>query len=281
MLNSEKDFWNTIGHPVVKGSIESYLNASNFHHAQVFLGPKGVGKNTLALEIITKLLGQNPQTHPDFLHYDGESSEGVYGIRKFLTRTTYSPVASNYNLAVIDNTDELSVEELNVLLKTLEEPHASSIFFLICHSRKIPSTVFSRCVIHNFQRLDKVSLKKLCERFEIEAGDLEISSCGGSFGQLLASIHDNKYKSEILGFASKLISSEKESLSSRLVLIGEAAELETDDLKKIILASIFMIKNNLSTVPDLYRLLNRLLESLNRLNSNINKKLILQGILIP
>ena len=90
-------------------------------------------------------------THPDFLKLEldfnsNEKNIPIDKVRKLNTffQSTFS--VSKVKVAVINTIDDLSVNSLNLLLKTIEELSKSSYIFLISHNPvNILKTISSRC----------------------------------------------------------------------------------------------------------------------------------------
>ena len=65
-------------------------------------------------------------------------------------------------LIVLDNSEHLSVQSANLLLKSLEEPRAGNFFVLICSNpAMLPPTLISRCQVWFFDRLDNPTIEQV------------------------------------------------------------------------------------------------------------------------
>ena len=140
----------------------------------LFHGLEGIGKKTLASIFAINLLRFNLEnsdhltqydftnlnfsnskaynlfknrSHPDlfFLETDNQSSitiDKIRGLKYFLNSTCS---ISKYKVVIIDSIDYLSLNSLNMMLKSLEEPPENTYIFLISHnSSKIIETINSR-----------------------------------------------------------------------------------------------------------------------------------------
>ena len=175
---------------LVREQLKKILTASSIPHAFLFAGPKGTGKTSTA-RIVAKILncaenadGKIVQlappetdsnvraitqgTSPDVIEMDAASSRKIDDIRQLISELKFSPLVSTYKLYIIDEVHMLTKEAFNALLKSLEEPPASTIFILATtETDSLPSTIVSRCVVVNFVHADTedvvTMLKRICK----------------------------------------------------------------------------------------------------------------------
>ena len=136
-----------------------------YAHAYLFSGPRHLGKRTFVKMLSRAMLCHNftakgacgqcdscrswrGDEHPDLLRLKlaaDTSSIGVDEVRDFIAAIQQTPLTANCRAAVIENLDSMTIEGLNVLLKTLEEPPRTAILFLVTESAEnLPATVRSR-----------------------------------------------------------------------------------------------------------------------------------------
>lgn len=134
----------------------------------LFIGPAGTGKTTTSRALATLWnSGAN-----GVIEIDAASNNGVDAMREIVQQASIYPVNSEYKIFIIDEVHVLSQQAWQVLLKTLEEQPARSIFFLCTtNPEKIPATILSR--VQTFQ-LSKISLKGIHDRLKYVL-DCEIS----------------------------------------------------------------------------------------------------------
>ena len=113
----------------------------------IFAGPAGVGKRTTAAAVAQTLNCLQPAgndacgvcrscsriargVHPDILIIEpGDTgSIKVDQIRDAIDQSAYRPFEARRRVVIIDRADAMMAEAQNAMLKTLEEPPASSIF---------------------------------------------------------------------------------------------------------------------------------------------------------
>jgi len=169
-----------LGHKVVLNFFEKVRENDKLSHAYCFVGPKNVGKFTVAKFLSAQILGLSIEklfTSPDLFLLEqiikpktGKLGKdiGIDQVRELVSFLSQHSFLGGYKVAIIDNADLLSVNASNALLKTLEEPKSKTIIFLITDDeKKLLPTILSRCqsiffstvlqdLIQNF--LDKTTL---------------------------------------------------------------------------------------------------------------------------
>ncbi len=147
-------FAGIVGH----GAVTELLTAEAARpaHAYLFLGPGSVGKAAVARRFAALLLcGDDPDgrrrvladLHPDLMvvEPDGRTGMGVDRARETVARAVLTPVEATHKVFLLEDAGSMTDEAANALLKTLEEPTASTIFILIAETEHdLPATVASR-----------------------------------------------------------------------------------------------------------------------------------------
>jgi len=173
-----------IGHTAAEGEVVEAFEAGHLHHAWIIKGPSGIGKSKLALRLASRLLGAvDPDdvsedtvqkilasSHPDLKWVSREANDkgqlkqdiSVDQIRDLNQFFALKPALGGWRIAVIDALDEMNASGLNALLKTLEEPPAKCLIFLISHGEKpVLPTIRSRCRILRLQTLSDEETAKV------------------------------------------------------------------------------------------------------------------------
>ncbi|MEE9338875.1 MAG: DNA polymerase III subunit delta' [Methylococcaceae bacterium] len=91
----------------------------------------------------------NAQTHPDYLLIEPEEqgkSIGIAVIRKLVSTLTLKPQYETHRVIIINPADSLNNASANAFLKYLEEPTERTCLILISNNpNKLPATIRSRC----------------------------------------------------------------------------------------------------------------------------------------
>ncbi len=142
------------------------MAGERMHHAWLLAGPRGVGKGSFA-DLAARLLldasdSASPgaslieaASHPDFRRLERLPNEKTGNLARNITvdqvrllRALFATgtAISDRRVIIVDSIDDMERGAANALLKSLEEPPASTIFLLVSHQpgRLLP-TIRSRC----------------------------------------------------------------------------------------------------------------------------------------
>lgn len=88
-------------------------------------------------------------THPDFIQVTPEEDKKIIGIdaiRQLITRLTLKPQFESYRVVLINPADQMNNNAANGFLKCLEEPNERTCILLLTEKpAKLPATIASRC----------------------------------------------------------------------------------------------------------------------------------------
>jgi DNA polymerase III subunit delta' len=194
-------------------------------HAFLLLGPKGIGKATLAYRMARFVLSHpdpaaaevraaaslavdpehtaarrmTAKAHPGLLALERTPNEkgvmrqqiAVDDVRRTVTFFGNTSGEGGWRIALVDAVDELNRFGANALLKVLEEPPSRALLLLVCHSpARVLPTLRSRCCVVNMRPLAQADVASaLAAAVGRDAGDADIhtaSAAGdGSVGRAL------------------------------------------------------------------------------------------------
>ena len=168
------------GHTAAEQALLSAYRAGRVPHAFLLIGPKGIGKATLAYRMARFVFAHpDPVTadvaaatslaidaaHPvarriaaqaqgDLLVLERTANDkgvlrqqiAVDDVRRTVSFFGSTAGEGGWRIAIVDAVDELNKSSANALLKVLEEPPQRALVLLICHSAaRVPATLRSRC----------------------------------------------------------------------------------------------------------------------------------------
>lgn len=197
-------FDNILGNEKIKDLLVNSVKTNKISHSYLFLGTEGIGKNLIAKEFAKMILCTNndkycnicksciefsTDNNPDFkiIEPDGNSLK-IEQIREFQSKVTEKPIISNKKVYIINDSDKMTQEAQNCLLKTLEEPPEYVIIILIgSNENAFLSTIKSRCMILHFNKLTNEEIQKYLQknyRVEINSENI-VSAFQGSIGNAI------------------------------------------------------------------------------------------------
>lgn len=190
-----------------KELLNSAISKTN-SHSYLFIGTDGIGKKLIAKEFSKLLLCTDvskkeldkgycdkcksciefsSNNNPDFfmIEPDGNSIK-IEQIREMQRKIIEEPIISTKKVYIIDDSDKMTKEAQNALLKTLEEPPNFVVIILIgSNENNFLTTIKSRCNIIKFNNISDEEITKYLEK-KYQLTNLEdsmIKAFGGSIGK--------------------------------------------------------------------------------------------------
>jgi DNA polymerase-3 subunit delta' len=185
-------------------------------HAFLIVGPRGIGKATLAYRMARFVLAhpdpasrdvqaaaslavdaKNPvarriaaQAQPDLLVIERTLNDkgvlrnqiAVDDIRRTVSFFGSTAGEGGWRIAIVDAVDELNRSGANALLKVLEEPPQRALLLLVSHSAaRVPATLRSRCRILSLRPLSETDVAAaVAAASELPAGDADIAAAAAA-----------------------------------------------------------------------------------------------------
>lgn len=168
LMDTINDNWGLIGHEWAVDLLASRLATERAGHAYLITGVPGTGRSTLALRFAQAMNCQSPDVppgvpcghcractliargvHPDVqvVRADGRSIK-IEAIRDLQRDLSVSPVEGRYRVAMIEEIQVATDQAQDALLKTLEEPPATTRLILTADSAEnVRPTIVSRCQV--------------------------------------------------------------------------------------------------------------------------------------
>ena len=192
-----------------KKILEKSMELKKISHSYIFWGTEGIGKKLIAKEFAKRILCLEQQedckcksciefdsdNNPDFqLIEPNEGKVKIEQIREMQRKVAEKPIISNKKVYIIENSDTMTTEAQNCLLKILEEPPEYITIILICSNEdNLLSTIKSRCTRMHFEPIDTEKIKKYLKQNypDQEISDNIINLSQGSIGKAIK-LNENK-----------------------------------------------------------------------------------------
>lgn len=176
------NFNHIIGNEPIKQLLTKTIENNTYTHSYLFIGPEGIGKRLFAKEFAKAILclekKEQPcdkckaciefetSNNPDYNEITTEeNSIKIEQIRLMQSKVAEKPIISNKKVYIIDDSEKMTKEAQNCLLKTLEEPpEYITIILITSNESQILNTVKSRCTKINFNPIENNTLKKYLEQ---------------------------------------------------------------------------------------------------------------------
>ena len=216
-----------IGHQQIVEQLQRTVASDRIAGAYLFYGPEGVGKETVARYFAQLILcqqgaqpGSPPVTgkgqvcgtclacrkvdsgnHPDLQIIRPEGKELKIGqIRELQKHIIYEPLEANRKVYILTDVDRMNDYAENALLKTLEEPPASSVLILLTSNIQVLlPTTRSRCQILQFHLMPTQELAEiLVKKFSVEPEQATTLAIGadGAIGKALTQLEKGNVRTE-------------------------------------------------------------------------------------
>lgn len=197
-------FNSVLGNEKIKQLLENSVKVNKVSHSYLFIGTEGIGKKLIASEFAKMILCTNEDKYctkcksciefdtnnnPDFkiIEPDGNSIK-IEQIREFQNKVAEKPIISDKKVYIINDSDKMTKEAQNCLLKTLEEPPEYVVIILIgANESTFLSTIKSRCMILHFEKISDEEIQRyLEENYQTKINsEIMLKAFQGSIGKAI------------------------------------------------------------------------------------------------
>lgn len=208
-------FDNIYGNDLLKSYFSGAIDRRAMPHALILEGQEGSGRYTFALNIAMAMCCTSAESpcgvcnscrklkeniSPDLITVEpdeGKASISVDAVRQIKNGALKVPVENDCKFYIIKNSEKMTVQAQNALLKVLEEPPSFVVFILITESAsRLLTTIVSRAPVFRMQRFTNEELydilltrypdaKRYNER-DPEGFSYIVRAANGSVGKVLS-----------------------------------------------------------------------------------------------
>lgn len=220
-------FKDVVGHKDIINYIRNAVQEDRVSHAYILNGERGSGKKMLAGLFAATLLcekkGPDPcnvchscrqaesGNHPDIIRVTHEKPNtiSVDDIRKQVNEDIMiKPYQGPYKIYIIAEADLMTVQAQNALLKTIEEPPAYAVIFLLTENAEaLLPTITSRCVMLKLRNIKDTLIRRyLMENMQVPdyKADMCTAFAQGNMGRAIM-LANSEYFNEIREEAVQLL----------------------------------------------------------------------------
>ena len=274
-------FSDIIGNDKLKKELIHSVEINKTSHSYLFIGTEGIGKKLIAEEFAKMLLAvKDTENSPDFsiIEPDGNSIK-IEQIRNLQKRIQEKPIISKSKIYIINDSDKMTVEAQNCLLKTLEEPPEFVTIILIgSNENSFLSTIKSRCMILHFEKISDGQIQKyLQDNHQTEINSkIMLEACQGSIGKAL----EIKDKQELYQNTEQVVNSLERKDKIDILNMSDFIYKSKDD-KLEILNYMNVLFINLAKINSKYADCIAIVEETKRrLQSNANYDMCIDNLLL-
>ena len=321
-------FGEILGHDSIKKHFMRAAETGMVSHAYILNGEDGMGKRSLACAFALYLLCENRKgeacmechacrqvlsgNHPDliFVTHEKPNSIGVDDVREQINDTIQiKPYSSSYKIYIIDESEKMTIQAQNALLKTIEEPPSYGVLILLTASQEafLP-TILSRCIQLKLKPLrDDVVQNYLREKLQVEEGDagMYTAFAQGNLGKAISIASSEDFRIMLQGVLDLLKKIGQMDISEVLDYIRKIKEEKLDagaclDFMQLWYRDVLLYKvtqdkemlifkneyrniqeiSSRSAYDGLERILNAITRTRMRLHSNVNMELAMELLLL-
>ena len=214
-------------HEDIKKRIKYLIKKDGVFHANIFEGPEGIGKRTLARYFAQAIhcqsedapCGKCPscikhqtKNHPDYMEVvpeQGKKSISVGKIREAFSDLYIKPLISDKKIIFIPEADLCEAAAQNAMLKSFEEPPPYGVIILaVKNPSALLPTIRSRATVYSLNPVPKQEIESFIKNTypeKSEKASFFAEFSGGIIGKAVAFSEDDEFSSlreDVLGILS-------------------------------------------------------------------------------
>ena len=236
--------WQVIGQDKILALLDYSLKTNATAHAYLVVGPRHVGKGTLAINFAQALNCDGPEPpcgqchscqrilagkHADVtpIGLDSRTEIGIDDIRGLQRLANLPPYEGKYKVFIIDEAEYLSTEAANSLLKILEEPPQRVVWLLLAaDEEQLLPTIISRCQQLELKPVPSERIQEvLVNSYNVDADRAKLLTqlCHGRIGWALSVLTNEAILEQRSQRIAKLVSLLAANLGQRFAYAQELA----------------------------------------------------------
>ena len=201
--------WQVIGQDKILSLLDYSLKTNAIAHAYLLVGPRHVGKGTLAINLAQALNCDGPELpcgqcrscqrilegkHADVtpIGLDSKTEIGIDDIRGLQRLANLPPYEGKCKVFIIEDADYLSTEAANSLLKILEEPPPRVVWLLLAAEEEhLLPTIISRCQRLELKPMPSERVQEvLVNSYNVDANEAKLlmQLCHGRLGWAVSAL---------------------------------------------------------------------------------------------
>ena len=236
--------WQVIGQDKILSLLDYGLKTDAIAHAYLLVGPRHVGKGTLAINLAQALNCDGPEVpcgecrscqriregkHADVtpIGLDSRTEISIDDIRGLQRLANLPPYEGKCKVFIIDEAESLSTEAANSLLKILEEPPPRVVWLLLAadEERLLP-TIISRCQRLELKPVPSERVQEvLIDSYNVDADKAKLLTqlCHGRLGWALSALANDGILEQRSQRIDRLVSLLTDGLEQRFAYAQELA----------------------------------------------------------
>ena len=257
-------FEKIVGNDKIKELLQNSIKNKKVSHSYLFIGQEGIGKKMIAMDFAKAILCLDEKSkycnvcksciefdsnnNPDFkiLEPDGNSIK-IEQIREMQSKIIEKPIISSKKVYIINDSDKMTKEAQNCLLKTLEEPPEFATIILIgSNESTYLSTIKSRCMILHFEKISNSELKEiLINKFNLKIdNEMLLKFSQGSISKAIDIIENREIYEKIEEIISNINNKDIIDIIKMSDILYKSKEIINDILENINIQLIELSKKS-------------------------------------